>query len=439
MGAILFLTAWLIPNHYPPWVGFHNEAAMFAALMLFCGVAVFGSIAVKLPRATVAIFSMLIALIWLQWASGLIFFSGDALVSSIYLLAICWAWWLGARTALVSGEFERVLNLAAALMVIAACTSSFMAILQWLNLEQDIALFVAEHGTNRPYANLAQPNLLATLLVMAQVFAYILYVHRRLKTWHLFSISCLLSVGVIATESRAGLLSAFFVGGFLILGTRPAWRIGGFRVVAIWWAMLAVLWSIWRTLTEFLALQPPREGGGDRRGVRDRGIWVDGIRLSGAAAVDRAGVEQITAVLSVEVERAGAVERERVGVGGRPVNDRVVFRGEIDPIPCARAVIEQGVADRAAGSSGRSADLGGVMGDRSDGDRAGRHDDRGDRRGIRRDAPGRRALLHRRLRLSRVECQHIGAPLIVSEGRADHNRVLVDGVGVNADWVAAGL
>ncbi len=260
MGAILFLTAWLIPNHYPPWVGFHNEAAMFAALMLFCGVAVFGSIAVKLPRATVAIFSMLIALIWLQWASGLIFFSGDALVSSIYLLAICWAWWLGARTALVSGEFERVLNLAAALMVIAACTSSFMAILQWLNLEQDIALFVAEHGTNRPYANLAQPNLLATLLVMAQVFAYILYVHRRLKTWHLFSISCLLSVGVIATESRAGLLSAFFVGGFLILGTRPAWRIGGFRVVAIWWAMLAVLWSIWRTLTEFLALQPPREG-----------------------------------------------------------------------------------------------------------------------------------------------------------------------------------
>lgn len=259
MGAVLFLAAWLIPNHYPPWVGFHNEAAMFAALLLLCGVAAFNPHSICLPRATVAIFSTLMALIWVQWAIGLIFFSGDALVSSIYLLAICLAWWLGAQTASVSDDFERTFDWAAALMVIAACASSFMAILQWLNLEQEFARFVAEHGSNRPYANLGQPNLLATLLVMGQVCAYALFVRQRLKAWHLIAISCLLSVGVIATESRAGLLSAFFVGIFLIVRTKPVWQIGGFRIVAGWWAMLIVLAIIWRPVTEFFALQNPRE------------------------------------------------------------------------------------------------------------------------------------------------------------------------------------
>src|SRR5206468_37855 len=82
---------------------------------------------------------------------------------------------------------------------------------------------------------------------------------------------------------------------------------------------------------------------GHGQGVLDlghgRAVWhgrvrVDDERLSGAAAVHGSGVVRIAAVLSVEVERAGAVEL----VGGRvrrnTVDDRVDGRGQVDPGAC---------------------------------------------------------------------------------------------------------
>ena len=151
---------------------------MFAALLLFFAGSITDSKAIRLPASTLAFFVALIALIWLQWAGGLIIYSGDALVSSLFLAGIGLAWCLGSRTAYVSGEPERVLILAATLMVVAACASSFMAVLQWLNQEEGMWFFVAERGPNRPYANLAQPNLLATLLVMGVVFSYLLHLRQ---------------------------------------------------------------------------------------------------------------------------------------------------------------------------------------------------------------------------------------------------------------------
>lgn len=262
------MASWLTPNHYPPWVGFHNEAAMFAALIFFLACSLTNSKSIRLPSSTLAFFVALIAIIWAQWELGLIAYSGDALVSSLFLAGFGFAWYLGARIALVSNEQGRVLIYAATLFVAAACASGFIAVLQWLNQDQSIRFFIAERGSNRPYANLAQPNLLATLLVMGVVFVYLLYLRKCIRAWQLLVLTAGLSFGLITTESRAGLLSAFCLGLFLMVRARPEWRLGERRLVATWWGLLLVLVTLWRPINGSLALQPIRQidlaGNSDR-------------------------------------------------------------------------------------------------------------------------------------------------------------------------------
>ena len=243
---------------------------MFLALILFFAGSLTAQKSVHLPAFIQVFFASLIGLIWVQWASGLISYSGDALVSSLFLTGVGFAWWLGVRTVFVSDEGERMLVLAAILMVVAACASSGMAGLQWLSHEKDMWFFIAERGTNRPYANLAQPNLLATLLVMGFVFAYLLYLRRHLQTWQLSAIAAWLSFGLIMTESRAGLLSSFCLGIFFLIRVRPAWRVGGWRVIAMWWGLLLIFIGLWRSLNEFLGLPP----------IRHSVIAVDDERLA---------------------------------------------------------------------------------------------------------------------------------------------------------------
>ena len=270
LGGILFLAGWLAPNHYPPWTSFHNEAALFAALIAFCFGAVFDSKAVRLPTTTLVFFGLLILIVWLQVATGQIMYGGDALVSSLYLIGIALAWWLGARSALVSPKPDDDIVIFAVLMVVAATASAFLAVLQWLQLEASLGVYAADRGPSmRPYANLAQPNLLATLLVMGVVFSYLLFVYDRIRGWQLAALVTFLSFGLIATESRAGILSAICVGIFLTVRSKSAGKTGVWRVVMAWWGLLAALRFLWQPLNEVLLLQAARQ----------EAMAVDSVRL----------------------------------------------------------------------------------------------------------------------------------------------------------------
>ncbi|HEX6364151.1 MAG TPA: hypothetical protein VFZ93_14435, partial [Albitalea sp.] len=91
--------AWLVPNHYLPWVAFHSEitaAAGFALLAL--ATLARGPGAVAWPR--LALFALALAAVPLaQAASGLILFWGDAWMASLYLLGFALAVVVGHRLA----------------------------------------------------------------------------------------------------------------------------------------------------------------------------------------------------------------------------------------------------------------------------------------------------------------------------------------------------
>src|SRR4030095_12715500 len=88
LGAAAFVAmtlAWLIPNHFPPWTSFYNDSAMALALVLLAGAH-----AATIARSPVPLFAWvaigLACIPWLQWLGGLVLYSGDAIVSSLYLL-----------------------------------------------------------------------------------------------------------------------------------------------------------------------------------------------------------------------------------------------------------------------------------------------------------------------------------------------------------------
>ena len=249
LAAAFFLAAWLLPNHYPPWVGFHNEAGMFAALLLLGLPAAFSPPVLRTPLPLAGFFSVLLLTLALQCWAGLIPYAGDALVSGLYLGACFGAWMLGARARLQPrpGPFQAE-DWMAALFLAAALVSTWMVALQWLRPDDELMWLVAQRGSNRLYANLGQPNNLASLLVMATLGAYFLRQRGFLQRWQLALVVVFLSFATVACESRAGLLSALCVGLFVLAPPATRRPPGVWRFVALWWLLLGMYMALWRPL-----------------------------------------------------------------------------------------------------------------------------------------------------------------------------------------------
>lgn len=255
MGAGAFVIAWLAPNHYPPWTSFHGEVAAFTGLLaLCCAVLSFGK-PIVFPKALL-IFLLLSGIVCAQWGFGQIAYGGDALVSCLYVLALALAWWLGANLVVI----KRRTNDLAMLLAVGATVSVFIAMLQWLRMEATLGIFAADLGPGmRPFGNLGQPNHLATLALMGIVSASALYFESQLKKWQWVSLVAFLTFGLILTQSRAGLLSAFALGVFFLIYNRRLWRRGSWKIIAAWWITLAALVNWWAPINEALYFQPARD------------------------------------------------------------------------------------------------------------------------------------------------------------------------------------
>jgi hypothetical protein len=257
LGSIALVASWLAPNHYPPWTSFHGEAAAFAALSCFMAARLLAPHNVQAGRQHIAVL-LIVLLVLLQWHFGQIAYFGDALLSCLYVAGFGLAWWLGLNSIGLDRE-RSVFHWLAVMVLVGAAVSVLVAALQWLRMEQTLGIFAAERGPDmRPFGNLAQPNHLATLSLMATVFAWALYATGTLKRWHLVSIALWFGLGVTMTESRSALLAGLLLGLFVLAkwDEVPMSRRGA--AVAAWWGMLVALALVWPRVNEILYLQPAR-------------------------------------------------------------------------------------------------------------------------------------------------------------------------------------
>lgn len=202
-GGAAMVLSWLIPNHYPPWVSFYNESGMALAL-LFLALGMF--LTIRSPAMpTVALAPLAVIVIpWLQFAFGLLYYSSDAWVSSLYLLGIAVAICVGYNLAAL--DARRVATLLSTATLIAAIVSSAIGLNQVLE-GTPLGIWSPDMTPDRrAFANLAQPNNLATLLGFGAVALWYLRERGYLEPFPALSILFLLVVGVAATQSRTALL-----------------------------------------------------------------------------------------------------------------------------------------------------------------------------------------------------------------------------------------
>lgn len=215
-AALALAWCWLLPNHVPPWLSFHADA--WAAIVL---TLVSAYVLLKTPHATewhglTLLTSAMLVVVVIQYATGLLHSFGVAWINMAYLL--------GLLVALLAGSaWERVSRLQCAdllfiAVVVGAVVSVGLQIHQWLDLEPAGAWILRSSGS-RHYANMVQPNQLASLLLLGVLGCAWLnrrgWMHRHVA---IFLAMCLL-FGLALTESRTGWINAVVIGLALL-----AWR-----------------------------------------------------------------------------------------------------------------------------------------------------------------------------------------------------------------------
>lgn len=256
-GWVFLGLCWLLPNHYRPWVSFHSEAVAGAALtLLITGLLLARPGDLRWP--TVAQWVVVAAMVpWLQWATGICLFAGDALLVSYFLvgwsMAIAFGYYL-SRDDVKSGRLALMHSL-----WIAALLSAMVGLLQWLKLEYLVGLFISytDFG-DRPMGNLAQPNQLATLLLIGIVALSYVYEHNAIGRVGLSLGVGFMTAVLVMTQSRSGILGALVIASFFFAKrSRLATRLSATQVV-LWIALFVAATLTFPSLDRALMLGAER-------------------------------------------------------------------------------------------------------------------------------------------------------------------------------------
>lgn len=251
-GGFAMVLAWLVPNHYPPWLSAYNELAMAAAIAL---------LALSLGRewavsrvSVVAPVVLVVSLIpLLQYAFGQLVFRDDAWVSWVYVAGFGVAVGVGEMAA--QRDARGAGALIAFSVLIASLVSSGLAIFQGLELSGLGVYSLEAYSGMRAYANFAQPNHLATFLGLGVLAVMLLYEQRHLeKASAVFMLGFLL-IGAALTQSKTCLLygPAIAVAWYLTTRRGVAYRTGLPAILAVTVAHWA-LTLLWPTIQDQLLL-----------------------------------------------------------------------------------------------------------------------------------------------------------------------------------------
>lgn len=273
LGILCLALAWLAYDHYRPWVNFHSEALALLGIGLLVASRCLvrnGSVA-QAPR--IVWWVMAAALLpWLQYAMGISLFAGDALLASLYLCGLGAAIWLGYSYVVASPEKDAALTSVIYMLWFVALVSAAIGLLQWLNLQGPLAMYVVQTDAgDRAMGNLGQPNQLATLLLMGMAALAWTFERKRIGSLGLTLGIAFMTIALILTQSRGGMLSALVVAIFLVWKNNVALTRIAPKFVVAWLLAYGTMVQMLPHVQELLLM-----GGGGR----SMNLGVDSARVT---------------------------------------------------------------------------------------------------------------------------------------------------------------
>lgn len=211
LSLSLLPAAWLIPNHYPPWVSAWPDGL---ALALLAGAALTTRTPVRVARGWLVFAVVAAASIALQAALGRILFAGDALMAALYVGAFLLALGVGGAGAQPrGGGAPRTPGMAAdgvalfALgMLMAALLCVAVALVQWTDVSVARGWIADLPPRERPFSNLGQPNHFNTAAFLGLAAAGVLRESGRIGATGFWSAAALLLSGMALSGSRTAWL-----------------------------------------------------------------------------------------------------------------------------------------------------------------------------------------------------------------------------------------
>lgn len=265
LGLIFLALGWLAPNKAFPWLTVWNESATICGLLLLFVAAAADNHRHpdnwRLSWPIAAFVTSAVTSVWIQKATGLLDFSGDAWMVTLYILAFGLAAIVGSRLANSLEQTSWMKSLLFTLLAGGILTAGIVA-MQWLLATPPVVFAQELTKGSRPYGNLGQQNHANTLLFLALCAVLQLRYKGWLGTVTALPCMALLTLGMSITQSRTGLLQGAVL---LIWAIWASLRVSGIRE---WrWGVIAVGFLLaWRFampwIDDVLLLgQPAREIG----------------------------------------------------------------------------------------------------------------------------------------------------------------------------------
>lgn len=197
--ATFFLAlAWLLPNHYRPWLAAYQDGCIFLALIILA-IWLLNNKCIGIPKFS--FFLIFIAFIpILQNVFGFISFSGDSIISSFYIFGFFIAF-IVAYHLLSKSKRNNVFKWLYWVVLIVSIISVWIQLRQWLLFEGNIwTVDLPPNG--RPFANFGQPNNCATFLCMGLMACLYLYEKKYIHRFCGVLLASFILFGITLTQSR---------------------------------------------------------------------------------------------------------------------------------------------------------------------------------------------------------------------------------------------
>lgn len=208
IAAILISLAWLMPVHYRPWVTYTGELYAFFSLLALA--AIFLKEKIKLPVINLPLL-LLACIPVIQLLAGQVFFFSTAMMGIIFVFSFWLASVLGYNLSAGNYSREETFTNLSYVFLASGTITGLIALCQWSNLDSVLPGMVNISGTQRPYANFAQPNNMATFLVMALMSCLYLYEKKKIQTKWLFACAAVIVMGVALSQSRTAWVAAIAI------------------------------------------------------------------------------------------------------------------------------------------------------------------------------------------------------------------------------------
>lgn len=242
--------AWLVPNHTPPWTAFYNELSTVVAVLLWAWLVALSARKVLVPVPAMFVLGVA-AVPVVQFLIGLVDFVGDAVMAASYLVLCGLSIVVGANLKMLDGRSPIFL---AWVCLAGALVSVILAAHQWLGLGHLGIWLMDMPPYGRSYANLAQPNNLATLLCLGLAAALYLRERSQFGLVVLALLALILMAGIAMTRSRTAILAIVVMASWVFWGRRRLGLKCSSVETVSGVVVFAVLWGGWPTVSDWLHL-----------------------------------------------------------------------------------------------------------------------------------------------------------------------------------------